>query len=144
MKKFFNAIKNGTFKGLKTGLMLLKIMLPIYLLVVLLKYSPVMPWLQGICQPVMKLFNLPGDAAVPIITGFFTDEYGCVAAMGGFEFSTAAITTIAMVNLMAHSIPVETAIAHKIGFSSGKLAVYRVVAAVLVGIFIGWLGGVFL
>lgn len=144
MKKFFNTIKNGTFKGLKTGLMLLKIMLPIYLLVVLLKYSPIMPWLQEICQPVMKLFNLPGDAAVPIITGLFTDEYGCVAAMGGFEFPTAAITTIAMVNLMAHSIPVETAIAHKIGFSSGKLAVYRVAAAVLVGIFIGWLGGVFL
>jgi len=144
MKKFFLAVRTGAFKGLKTGLMLLKIMLPIYVLVVLLKYSPVMPWLQEGFAPVMKLFNLPGDAAVAVITGFFTDEYGCVAAMSGFSFSAASITTIAMVTLMAHSIPVESAVAQKIGFPAGWLIIYRAFMAVLVGIFIGWLGGVLL
>lgn len=47
MNIFFIAVKDGTIKGLKTGLMLLKIMLPIYFIVVLIKYSPIMPWLQN-------------------------------------------------------------------------------------------------
>ncbi|MGL4483631.1 MAG: nucleoside recognition domain-containing protein [Anaerovoracaceae bacterium] len=141
MKKIVTAIKDGIIKALKTGFSLLKVMLPIYLLVVILKYSPVMPWMQKVSEPVMKLFNLPSEAAVPIITGAFTDEYGVVAAISSFSFSTAAITTIAMITLMFHSMPVETAIAQKIGFKSGYVFVYRLVMAVLVGIFVGWIGG---
>ncbi|MEG0663189.1 MAG: nucleoside recognition domain-containing protein [Anaerovoracaceae bacterium] len=144
MTKLLIAIKDGGIKGVKTGAMLLKVMLPIYLLVVLLKYSPVMPWLEQVFSPLMRIFNLPPDAAIAIITGFFTDEYGCVAAMSGFSFGTATITTIAMVNLMAHSIPVESAIAQKIGFSATRLILFRIGMAIVAGILVGWLGGIFL
>ncbi len=144
MSKFFAAVKNGGIKGLKTVLMLLKVMVPIYLLVVLIKYSPVMPWLEDVASPVMKIFRLPPDAAVPVVTGLFSDEYGVVAALGGFNFSMAAITTIAMIALAAHSIPVEAAVAQKIGLPGGIMALLRIGIAVLTGIFVGWLGGVFL
>ena len=144
MKKFLLAIKDGTIKGLKTGVFLLKIMIPVYLVVVLIKYSPVMPWLQKLFTPAMGLFKLPGDAVVPIITGVFTDEYGVVAAMGGFDFTAAGITTIAMISLTFHSIPVESAIAQKIGFPALPFALFRLVFAVLIGLLIGWVGGVFL
>ena len=144
MSKFFTAVKVGAVKGLKTVLMLLKIMIPIYLLVVLIKYSPVMPWLEDVAAPVMKIFQLPPDAAVPVVTGFFSDEYGVVAALGGFNFSAAAITTIAMIALAAHSIPVETAVVQKIGLPGMSMAFLRLGTAVFTGIFVGWLGGVFL
>jgi len=112
--------------------------------VVLIKYSPVMPWLEKIFQPAMKIFNLPADAVVPIVTGAFTDEYGVVAAMGGFDFTTASITTIAMISLAFHSLPVETAVSHKIGFPALPFVAFRFVAAVVTGVLVGWLGGVFL
>ena len=143
MSIFFTAVKDGTIKGLKTGVMLLKIVLPIYLIVVLIKYSPVMPWLQNFFEPGMALFNLPGDAIVPIITGAFTDEYGVIAAMRSFNFTMAQITTIAMIILTAHSLPVESALAQKIGFSPGKLLLFRVVSAIFIGLLVGWLGGLF-
>jgi hypothetical protein len=116
-------------------------MLPIYLLVVFLTYTPVISMLQEYLAPVMHIFALPGDAAVPIVTGFFSDEYGVVAAMSGFDFSRAQITTIAMIVLCFHSIPVEAAVGRQIGFHPGKYSLYRFIIAVVTGILCGWLTG---
>lgn len=142
MNTFFTAVKDGTVKGIKTGIMLLKIMLPVYFVVVLIKYSPIMPWLQGMFEPSMSLFRMPGNAIVPIVTGIFTDEYGVIAAMRSFDFTMAQITTIAMIALTAHSLPVESALAQKIGFPPVKLAVFRIVLAIIIGLLVGWLGGI--
>jgi hypothetical protein len=144
MSTFITAIKDGAIKGIKTGVMLLKVMIPIYAIVVIIKYSPIMELLESTFAPAMRFFNLPGDAVVPIISGLFTDEYGVVAAMSSFDFSKAAITTIAMITLTAHSLPVESAIGKKIGFPVGIVTAYRLIMAVLVGVLIGWLGGILL
>ncbi|MEL7655060.1 MAG: nucleoside recognition domain-containing protein [Bacillota bacterium] len=141
MNLFAATIRDGAIKGIKTAVMLLKIVLPIYAIVVLIKYSPVMPFLQNLFSPAMKFFHLPGDGIVPLITGFFTDEYATIAVMSTFDFTTAEITTIAMFVLVAHSIPVESAIAQKIGMSAAKFAVFRILSAIAVGLLVGWLGG---
>ena len=143
MNIFFTAVKDGTLKGVKTGLMLLKIMIPIYIIVVLIKYSPIMPWLQSFFEPSMGLFRLPGNAIIPIITGVFTDEYGVIAAMRSFDLSMAQITTIAMITLTVHSLPVESAIAQKIGFPPVKIALFRIALAIIIGLLVGWMGGIF-
>lgn len=144
MQLLVTAIKDGTIKGFKTAAMMLKIVIPVYIIVVLLKYSPVMAFLENTFSPAMKFFHLPGDAIVPLITGFFTDEYSTIAAMSNFDFTTAQITTIAMIVLVAHSMPVEAAIAQKIGLSAAKFSVFRIVGAILVGLLIGWIGGLIL
>lgn len=141
MYLFAATIRDGAIKGIKTALMLLKIVLPIYAIVVLIKYSPVMPFLQNLFSPAMKFFHLPGGGIVPLITGFFTDEYSTIAVMSTLNFTTAEITTIAMFVLVAHSIPVESAIAQKIGMSAAKFAVFRILSAIAVGLLVGWIGG---
>jgi hypothetical protein len=133
------ALKDGFIKGLKTGLFLLRIMVPIYLIVVVLRYTPAIPFLQEKLAPVMGVFHLPGDAAVPLVTGIFSDEYGVVAAMSGFDFTSASITTIAMISLCFHTIPLEAALGHSMGFHPGKYTLYRLVLAIATGLFIGWL-----
>jgi len=142
MTLFVTTIKDGAVKGIKTAFMLLKVVLPIYAAVVVLKYSPVMPFLQNLFSPAMKFFHLPGNAIVPLITGFFTDEYSTIAVMRTFDFTSAEITTIAMFVLVAHSMPVESAIAQKIGMSAARFALFRILSAIAVGLLIGWLGGV--
>jgi Fe2+ transport system protein B len=134
-------VRDGAIKGVKTAAMLLKIVLPIYAAVVLLKYSPVMPFLQDLFSPAMKFFHLPGNGIVPLITGFFIDEYSTIAVMRTFDFTTAEITTITMFVLVAHSMPVESAIAQKIGMSAVKFAIFRILSAIAVGILVGWIGG---
>jgi len=144
MNLFAASIKDGAIKGVKTAVMLLKIVLPIYAVVVIIKYSPVMPFLQDLFSPAMRFFQLPGNAIVPIIAGFFTDEYGVIAAMSTFDYTTAEITTIAMISLVLHSVPVESAIAMKIGMSASKLAAYRILSAIAMGLLVGWIGGLLL
>ena len=141
---FLLAVRNGFVKGIKTALMLLKIMIPIYLIVVIIKHTPLFNIIADFFRPAMSLFNLPGDAVIPIISGIFGDEYAVIAAMGAFSFDKAMITTIAMIVLCCHSIPVETAITHRIGMPAWKIAVFRFVLAVFTGIFVGFLGGLFL
>jgi hypothetical protein len=131
---------DGALKGLKTGLTLLRIMLPVYILVILVKYSPLMPLLTDLFAPAMALLRMPGEAAAPIIAGVFTDEYGCIAAMGGFSFDALTVTTIAMVNLCCHSIPVESAINGRIGFAVWRIVLFRLCLAVFVGFAVSRLG----
>ena len=140
MTGFLGVVGGGAIKGLKTGVMLLKVMIPVYVCVVLLKYSPLMPLLEDFFGPATALFGMPGQAAAPVIAGFFSDEYAAVAAMGGFTFSAATITTIAMINLCMHSIPVETAVNRKIGFPAGRIILFRVVLALGVGLLTSRLG----
>ena len=92
----------------------------------------------------MKIFLLPGDAVIPIISGLFTDEYGAIAAATQFGFTSAELTTIAMMGLVCHSLPVEYALSRKIGLPAGKFVLYRVFAAVIVGLIISRIGGVLL
>ena len=141
---FLGAVKEGFIKGLKTALMLLKIMIPIYVLIVVLKHTPVFDLLADFFRPAMAIFNLPGDAIIPIISGIFGDEYTVIAAMSAFSFDKAAITTIAMMILSCHSIPVETAITLKIGMPAWKITIYRFVLSILTGLFVGFLGGIIL
>jgi hypothetical protein len=141
---FIAIVGSGAFKGLKTGLMLLKIMLPVYIAVVLLKYSPLMPFLVDAFTPVMGFFRLPGEAAAPIIAGILSDEYGCIAAMKGFSFDATAATTIAMFDLCFHSIPVESAINLRIGFPVWKIILFRFCLAVAVGLTVSRLAAVVL
>lgn len=134
------AIRIGFIKAIKTTFLLLRIVLPIYALVVIFRYSPGMPYLQDLFTPAMGLFNLPGDAIMPIVTGVFTDEYGAIAVMSQLNLTTSQITTVAMIVLVAHGVPVEAAIAQKVGLNFLKFTAYRLLMAILVGLLIGWLG----
>ena len=144
MSVFLGVVKDGIFKGLRTIVMLLKIVIPVYLIVAFAGYTGVYLWLAGKVEPVMRVFGLPSGAVVPILTGFFTDEYSVVAAMSQFPFTTAQITIIAMIILCLHGAPVESVIARKIGLSAWKLIIFRFVMAVGTGIIVAYLASVFI
>ena len=141
---FFKAIKDGVIKGLRTALMLLRIVIPIYLGVALLRHTGLFMWLAERIEPAMRIFGLPGEAVVPLVTSIFSDEYAVVAAMGGFSFNAAQCTIIAMVALCFHSIPVETVVTRKIGMPAFRIAVFRLGLAVFTGIVVAYLAVFFL
>ena len=144
MNKILPAIKNGIIKGLKTALWLYRIVLPIYLIVSIIGYTDFYYFLAEKLEPAMRIFGLPGEAVVPIIVGFFSDEYSVVAAMSPFDFNQAQVTIIAMIVLYCHSLPIETVVAHKIGIPPLKIALFRIVMAVITGIVVAYLASVFL
>ena len=144
MRLFLTTIKNGFIKALQTTLTLMKVVLPVYALVVIIKYSPIMPFLEELFRPAMGLFKLPSEAVVPLIAGTFTDEYGAIATATQFNFTAAQLTTIAMFGLVFHSIPVEYALSRKIGLPGLKFVGYRFCMAVLIAMLTSWIGGMVL
>jgi hypothetical protein len=88
-----------------------------------------------------ETFQLARDAAVPIITGIFTDEYGCVRPWAVLNFHSRHYY-YCHGQPYGHSIPVETAIAHKIDFPQQTGGLQSGAAVLVAYLSDGW--GVFL
>lgn len=126
-------------KGFKSGLSVTWelgiVIIPVYFLVTLLKYSPVLPWLSSHMVPFMKLLGLPGEASLPLVLGIFLTQYAAIGAILPLHMSVREITIISAMTLLCHSLPMETAISKKTGVKVFPLVMVRIVSAVLAGMF---------
>lgn len=132
--KILNAIKEGLIKSLKTVLMMSKIVIPVYFFVKVLEYTSILAFISKLFSPLMKIFGLPGGAAIVIITGNFLNLYGGIAAMSAFNFTNREITIIALMLLFSHSLPLETSILKKIDIPRAKQIFIRVGTMFIIGI----------
>lgn len=139
---FFQSVKVGFKKGIETVIFLCKIIVPVYIIVTILKYTPVMGAIGKAFKPLMKFFNLPGEAAIPFITGTFLDEYGAIAAIKAISLDTYQITTIAIMILFFHTIFIENVLMKKLGLSFTFFSLFRLALAIIIGILVGQLGGI--
>lgn len=142
MEMFIQSVKTGLKKGIETLWFLSKIIIPIYVIVTIFKYTPVMAAAGKLFSPLMKLFNLPGEAAIPFITGLFVDEYGAIAAMKTISLNPQHITTLAVMILFCHILFIETALMKKLGLSIAFFVSFRFALAIIFGIIVGQLGAV--
>lgn len=138
---FFDSIKNGTFKGLKTTLMLAKIIIPIHIIVSILKSTPILDKLSLYFEPAMGLFNLPGEAALALVLGFFVNMYAAIGIITGLNLSPFEITTLGLMLSIAHSLIIETAVIKSVGAKVHSVLIVRLVLAFIVGILFGQFGG---
>lgn len=138
-----DAVINGARKGLFYCFTLIKIIIPVYIAITVAKHTPLMDWLAMAFGPVMGAFHLPGEAAVPIITGFLLDEYAIIAAIKAVGLTGFDITVVAIISIIAHSLVIESAIIKKLGLSISFFLGYRLFFAIVAGILFGWAGEVF-
>ncbi len=59
------------FGSIKTGIMITAILIPIMIAVELIKETKILDRAASILQPVMRVFNLPKEGALPLLAGFF-------------------------------------------------------------------------
>jgi len=128
------AVKNGFINGIKYSWFLIKIIIPVYFLITAIKYSPAMDWLVTIFTPVAGVFNLPGEAAVPLISAFVLDEYGAIAAIKAVNLSGYSVTVVAVMTLISHSLIIETAILKKMSLNAVFFNTYRLFWSIAAGL----------
>ncbi|WP_242842496.1 nucleoside recognition domain-containing protein [Peptoclostridium acidaminophilum] len=63
------SIRRGIKQGIDTTLLLAKVVIPVYVLVTVLRHTPVMGMIADMFKPLMALFNLPGEAAIVLVLG---------------------------------------------------------------------------
>ncbi len=138
-----NTLKDGLQVGLKTTWSLGKIIFPITLIVTILQFTPILPWLVDLVEPLMQLFGLRGEAAVPIVLGNALNLYAGIAGIISLELTVKEVFIIAIMISFAHNLFIETAVAIKVGVKLWLVLVVRLGLAALAGISINlfWTGG---
>ena len=132
--KALTAVKEGLKKSYKTILVIIKIVVPVYFLIKVLEYTNILAYISNWFSPFMKIFGLPGESAIVLLTGGFLNLYGAIAAIGAFTFTKREITIIAIMLLFSHSLPLETSILKKLNISRTKQILLRVSVMILIGI----------
>jgi hypothetical protein len=138
-----NSMKKGLLVGLKTTWTLGKIIFPVTLIVALLQYTPVLPWLIEAISPMMKLLGLSGDAAIPLVLGNFLNLYAAIGAILTLDFTVKEVFILAVMLSFSHNILVESSVALKAGVKLWIVFTTRFGLAILSAIVINlvWQGG---
>lgn len=120
--------------GLRTSAILLKVILPVYVIVTILNHTPVMNWLAGFFEPAMNLAGLPGEAAVVFTAGALINIYVALGILVALNLDPYQVTTLAIMCNICHELPVETAILKKTGVTVWPLLLLRLVGAMAAGV----------
>lgn len=128
-----DTFKRGFKNGINTLLILLKILVPVYIVVQLLSLSGLLNIIAEIFKPVMSLLGLPGEASLVIMLGYFLGTYAALGAIAAIELTGIQITTIAIMLSISHSLITESAIVKKLGVSAAASVVVRVTFSLLMG-----------
>ncbi len=129
---FYEAFKN-TFK---TIIKLTKIVVPVIFIVTLIKMTGILFYVAKFFEPVMSIFNLPGEATLPLILGGVVNLYAAISAIEALDLTGPQITTISIMLLIAHSLLVETAVISSLGIKKGTQVFIRISIAIIVGVIV--------
>lgn len=138
-----STLKNGLKAGLKTTWSLGKVIFPITLLITMLQFTPVLPFIIKLVAPVMGIFGLSGEAAVPLVLGNALNLYAGIAGILSLELTVKEVFILAVMLSFSHNIFIETAVALKVGVRLWVVLVVRFGLAAMSGILINllWSGG---
>ncbi len=136
-----DSIKTGLKKGIETTWLLSKIIIPVYILVTIINNTPIIGWVTYLFQPLMGIFNLPGEAAIVLVIGNLLNIYGALGAIKAIKLTTMEITTLAIMISFSHSLLVETAITKRLGLKVSYALIIRIGLAFVFGIIAGRVGG---
>ncbi len=137
------SVKKGFLVGLKTTWTLGKIIFPVTLIVAVLQYTPVLPWIISLLSPVMKLIGLSGDAAIPLVLGNMLNLYAGIGAIITLDFSVKEVFILAVMLSFSHNLFIESGVAMKAGVKLWVILATRLGLAFLSAIVINltWHGG---
>ncbi|MBA2175609.1 nucleoside recognition domain-containing protein [Halobacillus locisalis] len=136
-------ILRGGKKGLELTWTLGKVIFPVTLIVTILQFTPILPWIMDRLEPLMSWIGLSGEAAVPLVLGNFLNLYAGIAAIISFEFTVKEVFIMAIMMSFSHNLLIESTVAKRVGVSWWFVAGVRLslafLSAFLINVF--WKGG---
>ena len=127
-------LRDGFGSGIETALKLIKWVLPLYIVVDLLKDSPLLVTIGEFCAPVMTIFGLPGEAAFAFVAAFLVNLYAAIAILAPLDLTPWQITQCGVMMGIAHNLLLEGAVLGSTGVRPGVITLCRLGIAVLAGL----------
>ena len=76
--KIIRCVKSVLPSTTKTCIWLLKITVGVSFAIMFLKYFNILPWFSNLLAALFNALGLPGEAALPFVTGYFVNVYANV------------------------------------------------------------------
>ena len=113
----------------RTCIWLLKITVGVSFAILFLKYFNILPWISGLLSPLFNVLGLPGEAALPFVTGYFVNVYAAISVAVSIDLDVRALTILSTMVLCAHNMITETAVQKKTGTSAVRIIIIRSLSA---------------
>jgi hypothetical protein len=127
------SVKNSLRSSLKSSMIILKLVIPIYILADILFYYNLLEHITFIFEPITSFLSLPNEASLAIVSGIFLNLYAAIAFAAPLGLSPKEWTILAVFLGICHALIVETAIMKKLGISKTFSIVLRLIAGLMVG-----------
>ncbi len=122
-------------ESLKSAWIIIKLVIPIYILSDILYYYNLLSYISFIFEPITSILNLPKESAVAVISGVFLNLYAAIAFASPLNLSSYEWTILAVFLGISHSLIVENSIMKKLGIST----FYSYFLRIGVGLGVGYL-----
>ena len=127
--------KNTLNTSFKSAWIILKLVIPIYILADILFYYNTLSSISFIVDPFTSMLGLPAEASLAIISGIFLNLYAAVAFAAPLDMTPHQWSILAVFLGICHSLVVESVIMKKIGIST----IYSYSMRFFVGLFVAYL-----
>ena len=127
-------IRTGLSAGFGTSLKIIKVSVPLYVAVTLLKGTPLLDLLGKVFAPVMGIFGLPGEAAFAFVAAFLLNLYAAIAVIAPLHLTPFQVTQCGLMMGIAHNLVVEGGVLSTTGARGGVLTVCRLLIACAAGL----------
>lgn len=128
------SLKNALNRALKSAWIVLKLIIPIYLLADVLFYYEILGTISFLFTPLTAILELPTEAALSIVSGMFLNLYAAIAFAAPLGLSPREWTILAVFLGICHALLVETAIMYRLKIPR----TYSVLLRFFVGLLAGW------
>jgi hypothetical protein len=137
MKNIQKVLANIVHESSKIFWVLFKVILPIVIIIRLLELTGAIPYLSKFLEPLTSFIGIDGSLGLVWMAAILVNIYAGMAAFASlqsiFDYSVAETTILGLIILIAHSLPIEVAIARKSRVSGLFNLLFRFINAVIAG-----------
>jgi len=131
----FMNFKLSLKKSLDSSIVILKLIIPIYIIADILYFYNTLSYISFLIEPFTSFIGLPTQTSLAIISGMFLNLYAAVAFAAPLDLSVHQWSILAVFLGVCHSLVVESVIMKKIGISN----IYSYTLRFFAGLFLAYL-----
>jgi spore maturation protein SpmB len=137
MKNIQKVLANIIQESSKIFWVLFKVILPVIIVIRALELLGVIPYLAKFLEPLTSFIGIDGSLGLVWMAAILVNIYAGMAAFASlqpiFDYTVAETTILGLIILIAHSLPIEVAIARQSRVSAIFNLLFRFINAVIAG-----------
>tara|TARA_B100000902_G_scaffold125488_1_gene125147 strand:- start:446 stop:1402 length:957 start_codon:yes stop_codon:yes gene_type:complete len=137
MKNIQKVLKDIIQESSKIFWVLFKVILPVIILIRALELLGAIPYLAKFLEPLTSFIGIDGSLGLVWMAAILVNIYAGMAAFASlqsiFDYTVAETTILGLIILIAHSLPIEVAIARQSRVSAIFNLLFRFINAIIAG-----------